>query len=74
MAESNDQSKLLPGVRALTRLLGPLLPDVRGASMMETVLLVGAIAIPSMYIMKMALDTLVEHYRMITLVNSLPFP
>lgn len=45
-----------------------------GATALEWTLLLAAIAIPSFYILTLALNLLVEHYRMMTLLNSLPFP
>ncbi len=54
--------------------LGRLLEDQRGANAIEWTLLLGAIAIPSYYIILVALDTLVAHYQLVTTLNALPFP
>jgi len=62
---------------ALETEAGPA-PDVRddesGATTLEWALLIAAIAIPSAWIMNFALNLLVMHYRMLTTLNSLPFP
>ncbi len=54
--------------------IGRLHRDNRGATMLEWVLLLAAIALPSYFIMQLALAALVGHYRMVTTINSLPFP
>ena len=51
-----------------------LLTDETGATMLEWVLLVAVIGIPSYYIIVLALGTLLGHYRMMTTLNALPFP
>jgi hypothetical protein len=48
--------------------------DEKGATTLEWTLLLGAIAIPSYYIIDLCLQSLAGHYRMVTLINSLPFP
>lgn len=48
--------------------------DQRGANSIEWALLLGAIAIPSYFIIQAALNALVLHYQMITTLNALPFP
>lgn len=45
-----------------------------GATMLEWALLLAAIGLPSYWIIKLALNTLVAHYQMMTTINSLPFP
>ncbi len=45
-----------------------------GATTLEWALLLAAIAIPSYFIITMALETLLGHYRMMTTLNALPFP
>ncbi len=54
--------------------LRKLLSDQNGATTIEWALLLGAIAIPSYFIILMALNTLMAHYQMITTLNALPFP
>lgn len=56
------------------RRLHGLLADQRGANTIEWTLLLGAIAIPSYFIIHAALNALVAHYQMITTLNALPFP
>lgn len=51
-----------------------LATDQSGATTLEWALLLAAVAIPSYYIMTMALETLLGHYRMMTALNALPFP
>jgi Flp pilus assembly pilin Flp len=46
----------------------------QGATTLEYVLLLAAIALPSYVIVQMGLATLFGHYRMITTINGLPFP
>ena len=45
-----------------------------GATTLEWALLLAAIALPSYIILRIALATLVDYYRMMTLINALPFP
>lgn len=52
----------------------PELADERGATMLEWVLVLGAIAIPGYWTIKLAFATLLGHYQMITTINGLPFP
>lgn len=48
--------------------------DESGAVTLEWALLLAAIALPSWYIIKLCLQTLIGHYQMMTMLNSLPFP
>ena len=48
--------------------------DETGATTLEWTLLLAAIAVPSYWIIQLALSALVGHYRMLTTINSLPFP
>lgn len=50
------------------------LSDESGATMLEWALLLGVIAIPSYWIVKLGMNVLIGHYQMITTVNGLPFP
>ena len=58
----------------LKSILRKLAKDQQGATTLEFALLLGAIAIPSYYIIQAALSALVAHYQMITTLNGLPFP
>ncbi len=51
-----------------------LMRDESGAVTLEWALLLAAIALPSWYIIKLCLTTLIGHYQMMTMLNSLPFP
>ena len=51
-----------------------LLRDTGGSTMLEWCLLLAAIALPSYWIISTGLNVLVEHYRLMTMLNSLPFP
>jgi len=51
-----------------------LIADQSGATTLEWALLLAAIALPSYYIIRATMSLLVEHYRMITAINGLPFP
>ncbi len=64
----------LPLKTRLKHSLRELTHGQQGATTLEWALLLGAIAIPSYYIIQMALATLVAHYQMITTLNALPFP
>ena len=48
--------------------------DIAGATTLEWTLLLAAIALPSYFIIRLALDALVGHYQMVTTINALPFP
>ena len=58
----------------ITRALRRLHAAQRGATSLEWTLLLAAIAFPSYLIVRSALNLLLAHYRMMTFVNSLPFP
>lgn len=58
----------------MRRALRKLHADEGGGTALEWTLLLAAIALPSYFIIRVSLDLLVEHYRMIALLNSLPFP
>lgn len=45
-----------------------------GATTLEWALLLAAIALPSYFILSVALAMLVDYYRMMTTLNALPFP
>ena len=45
-----------------------------GTTTLEWALLLAAIGIPSFALMMIALNIIVAHYRMLSLINSLPFP
>ncbi len=68
------QSRLRRTRRRAKALIGRLHRDQDGATMLEWVLLLAAIALPSYFIMQLALAALVGHYQMITTINALPFP
>lgn len=42
--------------------------------MFEWVLLLGAVAIPSYFIIQIGLATLFAHYQLVTTINGLPLP
>lgn len=50
------------------------LGDQSGATTLEWALLLAFIAIPSYYVIRLALATLVGHYRLLTTINALPLP
>ena len=54
--------------------LRAIIDDESGTTTLEWLLLLGAIALPSIYILTMALGAVVDYYRMMTTLNSLPFP
>ena len=63
--------KLLRRIRAFSQRLHR---DESGATTLEMMLLAAAVILPSVYVIDLCLDVIVGHYRMITLINSLPFP
>ncbi len=58
----------------LNRPLDTLLKDESAATTLEWTLLLAAIALPSWFILELALDLLVGHYQMQTALNGIPFP
>jgi len=48
--------------------------DESGATMLEWTLLLAVIVLPSYALLRLALDVLVAHYRMIVTLNGLPLP
>ena len=61
-------------LRLWQRRLRRRLRDDRGATMLEWVLLLAAIALPSYVIILVMLDVLAGYYQMISTLNGLPFP
>jgi len=61
-------------ITPLIRCLRRLACNQQGGTTLEWALLLGVIAIPSYYIIQVALSALVAHYQMITTLNALPFP
>lgn len=53
---------------------GRRLRDERGATMLEWVLLLAVIGLPSYVIIRIALSALIGNYQMMTTLNALPFP
>ena len=60
-------------IRALNR-IRRLHQDAVGATTLEWALLLAAIVLPSYKILNTLLNILTEYYRMVTFINSLPFP
>jgi len=56
------------------RLLAEYHGNTRGATTLEWALLLAAVALPSYVIFMLLLETLVAHYRMMVMLNHLPFP
>ena len=48
--------------------------DRRGAVTLEWVLILAVVALPMLAILRLCLDILVAKYRMMTFMNSMPFP
>ena len=64
----------MPENKMPDKTLRGIIDDESGTTTLEWLLLVGAIALPSIYSMTMALGAVVDYYRMMTTLNSLPFP
>jgi Flp pilus assembly pilin Flp len=65
------RSGLLRRIRVATR---KLLRDQRGTTSLEWALLLGAIALPAVYLLTMCLSVIIDYYRMMTMIGSLPCP
>lgn len=50
------------------------LADEAGSTTLEWTMLMAFIGIPSYWIVKMCLNYMADYYRLMTQVNSLPFP
>ena len=48
--------------------------DECGATTLEWAMLLAGIALPAYFIINICLNLLVDHYRMMTTLNALPFP
>lgn len=48
--------------------------DSRGATSLEWVLLLAAVALPSYFIIRLGFDALIAHYEMAVTLNEIPFP
>lgn len=67
-------SRAAAAVRRARDLARRILVGRQGATSLEWTLLLAGIAIPSYFILMLALNILVQHYRLVTTLNSLPFP
>jgi len=56
------------------RTLGELARDESGQTTIEWVLVVVAFVLPMIWVLNLLLSALVEHYRMVTFIETLPFP
>lgn len=70
----SGESTAVVGSGAKAKTLRALVEDESGTTTLEWLLLLGAIAIPSIYIFTISLNAVVDYYRMMTTLNSLPFP
>ncbi len=63
-------------LRSILERLGsePAIAEQIGATTLEYTLLLAAIAVPSYWISRAAMDALVGHYQLMTTLNGLPFP
>jgi Flp pilus assembly pilin Flp len=60
-------------VRVCGKILGTL-RDQRGATTVEYALLLAFIALPSIYLFRLLLAFLAEHYKMVVFLETLPMP
>lgn len=65
------RSKEQPNAQNLAKKLAE---DEQGGTTLEWALLLVVVGIPAYYIIMMLLASLTGYYRMMTLINSLPFP
>lgn len=56
------------------RMLARLVRDERGQTTVEYMLIVAAFGIPLVWVMRRLLEVLAEHYRMISFLETLPYP
>ena len=61
-------------LRRLKRALRRLHHDQRGATSLEFVLLLAGFGLPAFFLIRLGMDILMAHYRMITTLNALPLP
>jgi hypothetical protein len=61
-------------MKAIGRQLGRLARDQRGQATLEWVMLMVAFGLPLVYIVIKLLGILAEHYKMVTFLETLPFP
>ncbi len=61
-------------MRKTARNLLRLTWDQRGQMTVEWTLLIAAFGLPMIYLFSVLLSMLAEHYRMLTLILTLPFP
>ncbi|MEM6551352.1 MAG: hypothetical protein AAF750_04405 [Planctomycetota bacterium] len=61
-------------IRKLTVTIRRLHRNHAGSTGLEFALLLAAIALPGYFIIRLGLETLHGHYRMITELNALPIP
>lgn len=60
----------LQGTIGLRRLAG----DERGQATLEWALVLAFVVLPMYFVFKVLMDVLVEHYKMVTFMHTLPFP
>ena len=64
----------LPLTRRIRRWFRKLHRDQRGTTSLEWALLLGAIALPCVWLMTICMGIVVDYYRMMTMLNSMPMP
>ena len=74
MTDESDSKSAVCGGQGLGGAWARLAGEQSGTTTLEWALLLAALAIPSYVIITMALETLLGHYRMMTVLNGLPFP
>ncbi len=72
--DANRLVTLGRSLRRCRRAFRRMLHDQRGTTSLEWALLLGAIALPSVYLFTMSLGVVVDYYRMMTQITSLPLP
>ncbi|MAE61063.1 MAG: hypothetical protein CMJ49_06870 [Planctomycetaceae bacterium] len=65
--------RLPAAIESMARRLDRL-GEQSGATTLEWALLLAFIALPSYYVIQLALGILVGHYRILTTMNALPLP
>ncbi|MEX2212576.1 MAG: hypothetical protein WD768_00515 [Phycisphaeraceae bacterium] len=70
----SHRRRRLPLTRRVRRWLRKLHRDERGTTTLEWALLLGGIALPAVYLLTMCLSVVVDYYRMMTMLSSLPTP
>ena len=60
--------------RAIGAALGRLAADARGQVTVEWAMVLGVIALPMYFVLKLCMALLVVHFQMVSFLQTIPFP